>query len=235
MRGATEAVSRGQALMSSDEEPSLIGYIALLRMLMSGIDGSALSALAGRLLDRAKRNVNGANSLMDLSWVFLATGSNQMAVSTQALALKLQQLYRLPAPCGRVGLRMLSLLAPGDYLANTPLEFLLEGSDVELDILFVGPQLPLPGTLPEHDVLFTAVCESDENLPLLRDISELLARHPGPRINDPSRIPFLARDRASQLLRSAPGVAMPVSARVDRATLERVGGACTENAISRGP
>ena len=203
-----------------DDQQPLIGYLAMWRKLRSNADASALAA---GLLDRAKRNVNAADSLMDLSWVLLATGHREMAASTEELALKLRQLYRLPAASGPVGVRLLALMAPGDYFANTPLDYLIEGSDVALDLLFVGPALPFPDSLPDHDVLFVAVCESDQNLPLLRQIGALLTRHPGPTINAPGRIPFLARDRASALLRGAPGVAMPISVRVDRSALAQVG------------
>ena len=35
-------------------------------------------------------------------------------------------------------LRVLALAAPGDLMANTPIEFLLENEDVVLDVLYVA-------------------------------------------------------------------------------------------------
>ena len=35
-------------------------------------------------------------------------------------------------------------MAPGDFMANTPLEFMLEGSSIVLDMMYVVPGAPLP-------------------------------------------------------------------------------------------
>lgn len=202
-----------------EDEHRLIGYAQLLRLAQSGAD---LQPLIARLMERAKRGERAADALMDLSWIFLLAQQPEMAVTTQSLALKLQQTYKLPAPNRRVGLRLVALLSAGDYLASTPLDFLLEGSDVALELCFVGAELPLPATLPEHDVLFVAVCESDDHLELLQHIDERVGADHGRVVNSPSHISNLARDRASAFLRSAPGVAMPLTVRVSRATLESV-------------
>ena len=209
--------SGGIRVMEDDQR--LIGCLPLFRMEKAGTD---MTAVASGLLDQAKGNVNAANSLMDLSWIFTFKGQCDMAQSTQALALRLQQHYTLQPQGGRVGLRLLALMAPGDYLDNTPLEFLLEGSDVQLELLFLGPGLPFPDSLPAHDLIFTAVRESDENLPTLELIESYLARCPEMVVNRPSRIPLLARDRASTLLGSSPGLAMPPTVRVDRLGLQRL-------------
>ena len=201
-----------------DDQP-LMGCLPLFRMEKAGTD---MTAVASRLLNRARRNVDAANALMDLSWIFTFKGQCDMAQSTQALALRLQQHYTLRPQGGQVGLRLLALMTPGDYLDNTPLEFLLEGSDVQLDLLFLGPGLPFPDPLPGHDLIFMAARQSDENLPILDLMEAYLARCPEPVVNRPSRIPLLARDRASALLGSSPGLMMPPTLRVDRWGLQRL-------------
>jgi len=178
--------------------------------------------MASGLLDRAKRNVNAANSLMDLSWIFTFKGQSDMARSTQALALRLQQHYTLQPEGGQVGLRLLALMTPGNYLDNTPLESLLEGSDVELNLLFLGPGLPFPDPLPVHDLLFTAIRQSDENLPSLKRLEDHLARRPEPVLNLPGHIPQLARDALSTLLGSSPGLIVPPTVRVDGPGFQRL-------------
>jgi glutathione synthase/RimK-type ligase-like ATP-grasp enzyme len=181
--------------------------------------GTDLQNLAAKLLDQAKRNENAANALMDLAWVFSIAGEETTALSTQALALELQQLYHLPPAISEPGLRLLALMTPGEYMFNAPLECLLEGSDVALDLLFLGPDLPFPDQLPEHDLVFTAIREADENLPLLRDLEKRLVHHAVPVLNAPARIPLLARDQASTLLSMAPGLFMPQTTRVAREDL----------------
>jgi hypothetical protein len=200
-----------------EDKRELIGCLPLFKMAKAGAD---LQALAGVLLDRAKRNVNAANSLMDLSWIFSITGEEDAARSTQRLALRLRQAYHLPPPKGASGLRLLALMSAGEYLANTPLECLLEGSNITLDILFLGSDLPFPDRFPEHDLIFTAIRASDENLQLLKQLEDRLADHPGRVVNAPSLLPRLARDKVSALMQTAPGVVMPVIVRVARENLE---------------
>ena len=67
-----------------------------------------------------------------------------------------------------------------------------------------------------------AIAESDENQPLLEALARLLPAWPRPVLNRPEAIAKLTRDGTSDLLRSAPGLAMPVNRRVDRALFERL-------------
>jgi hypothetical protein len=113
-------------------------------------------------------------------------------------------------------------MSGGHYLANMPIEFLLDGSNVTLDMVFVAPGVPLPQPLPDHDVAFVAVAESDENQQVLRELEALLRAWPRPVINRPERIAPLTRDGTWALLRSAPGLVIPINARINRAALEKV-------------
>jgi hypothetical protein len=87
----------------------------------------------------------------------------------------------------------------------------------------VLPGVPLPHPLPDHDVAFVAIAESDENRPLLRELARVLRAWPRPVINRPERIAPLTRDGTWALLNSAPGLVIPINARIDRAGLERAG------------
>jgi hypothetical protein len=57
--------------------------------------GEDLGPWKARLLDRLSRNENDANALMDLSTVLQLMGQRDLGLSAQALALDIQQLYRL--------------------------------------------------------------------------------------------------------------------------------------------
>lgn len=207
--------------MNQPDAPApLIGLAALMRMAYSGAD---LTPLGAQLIERAERNPLDANALMDLSTALQLKGNREVAMSMQAQALQIQQLYHAPSAKGAVAMRLLALMGPGDLMANTPLEFLLEDSDVALDMLYIGPGLPAPASLPEHDVLFVAIGESDENLPLLAEIDAAVKDWPRPVLNRPDRIAWLSRDHACARLKSVPGVAMPVTARIARQALERIG------------
>jgi hypothetical protein len=62
---------------------------------------------------------------------------------------------------------------------------------------------------------------------LLRELDGLLRSWPRPVVNAPDRIARLTRDGTWALLRSAPGVTVPINARVDRTTMERIAGGDT--------
>ena len=198
----------------------LLGLAAIMRMVFSGAD---LVPVGERLMARAAADPRDAEALMDLSTILQIWMNHKLALATQAQALAMQQLYRLPAAgSGEPGIRLLAFVAPGDLMTNTPLDLLLEGSDVALDMLYLTPDLALPAVLPEHDVLFVAIGESDRNRPLLAEIEEIVGNWPRPVLNLPERIVSTSREGASALLESLPRVVMPIAARVDRPTLERL-------------
>lgn len=205
--------------MNHNQEP-LIGLAVLMRMAYSGVD---LGPLCTQLVARAERDPDDANAMMDLSTVLQLRGSRDIALATQRLALEARQIYSPPTATGGATIKVLAIMAPGDLMSNTPLEFLLEESDVALDILYVGPGLPLPSVLPEHDVLFIAVGESDQTLPLLKELERIAASWSRPVLNQPERIAKMSRDAACALLSSTPGIVMPVTLRIERKTLQRIG------------
>jgi hypothetical protein len=212
-------LTSAQCLAIHDAEP-LVGLAPLARVAFAGAD---LRPVKAHLLNRLRRDENDANALMDLSTVSQLMGQRRLGLSIQGFALDIQQLYRLSSATDPPGIRLLSIVSPGDLAENNAVEFLVEGSDIRLDMLYVSPDLPFPATLPDHDLAIVAVCESERNRPLLRHIEGLVKSWPRPVICAPDRIARLSRDGACRLLRSAPGVAIPVTARIDRRTLECIG------------
>jgi len=201
---------------------AFIGPAALMKMAYAGTN---LTPMGEELLARAGLDptASSADALLDLSTILQLKGNREIALSVQQEALRLKQLYHLPAPRGITGIRLLALMTPGDLMANTPLDFLLEDSDIALDILYVSPHLPFLDTLPDHDVLFVAIGESDETRPLLEQLDATLKHWPRPVLNQADRIAWLSRDRAYMLLSELPGVVMPATARLTRPMLENIG------------
>ncbi len=194
---------------------SFMGMASLLRQLASGVDISLLAAAAANHPDLAHK-------LMGVSILFQLTGNNEMSSELQAKATNIRQFYHLLTAHGRPGMRLLALMVPGDPLDNTPLDFLLEGSDVALDLLYLTPELSIPDPLPEHDLLFVAIGLSDRNRLPLERLHTLLRSSPRPVLNSPDRIMALSRDRVSALLRNVPGLEMPLSVRLDREIMEQL-------------
>ena len=206
--------------MNQHNQEPLIGLAALMKMAYSGVD---LGPLGAELVARAGHNPEDANALMDLSTVLQLRGNRDIALATQLQALAMQQIYSPPTAADAAKIRVLAIMAPGDLMSNTPVEFLLEHSGIALDILYIGPGLPSPAALPDHDVLFIAVGESDQTLPLLKELERVVATWPRPVLNQPERIARMSRDAACAMLKSTPGVVMPATLRIDRQTLQRIG------------
>lgn len=202
------------------QEHALQGMATLMTRTFRGEDlgplGSQLIELAGSQPDAAD-----ANALFDLSIVLHLKGNPDVGLNMQAEALKLRQCYRLPAQ-GEPAIRLLAIMAPGDLSANTPLEFLVENSDIELNLLFVAPWLPLPEMVPDHDVAIVAIGESEQNLQALQLAEGLMQVWPRPVLNLPGHIAHLSRDRVSALLGNVPGLDIPDTVLVARHLMEQV-------------
>jgi len=55
----------------------------------------------------------------------------------QNWALELQRLYRQPpAPAAPEPIRVLAFMAPGEFMANMPIGFLLAGASITLDMVY---------------------------------------------------------------------------------------------------
>jgi hypothetical protein len=199
------------------EPPAPIGLARLAKMAFDGMDlGPLWDALSARAA------APDAAALMDLSTLAMLRSRRDDRLALQARALSLHRLYRQPA-AGTDAIRLLAFMAPGDFLANTPVEFMLQGANVTLDMLYIVPGWPLP-PLPAHDVALVAATELAENRAVLAAIAALVPTWPRPVLNAPDRVARLTRDGAWALLRSVPGVVFPMNARVSRERLAAVAG-----------
>lgn len=194
---------------------------ALMRLLESGVRPE-------ELVDFAAFDAADPHLFMRLSMIFHICGNVAMSLETQRDALKRSTLYRL-APPVQPALRLLAIARPGYMKDNTPLEFLIEGSDIELQTLYVPDDprdgLPAPAALPEHDLAFVAIAHSAQHLPLLERVRVLLKDSGRPVLNLPPPGFTLERDQVSALLADIPGMLLPATRAVPRAALARIAAA----------
>ena len=203
----------------------LLGVARLMRRAFLQQDLAPLGAV---LLARAQANLMDANAFLDCSTVLQLSGERALGLAVQAQAIALQPLYSLPAShsaahaasTAEPGLRLLVIMGPGDLMANTPIEFLIEEGDVSLDLLYITLDSPLPELVPEHDVMMIGVAESDANAALLARLVDVAANWPRPVVNLPANIAMLSRDGVCAALRDVAGLEMPVTARLDRSALQ---------------
>ena len=207
--------------LDPSEPGACIGLAALARQAFEGVDPQPLW---NRLVERASSTPPDAAALMDLATMLLLNSQTENGLGIQAQALDLQRLYRRPATPGPAELRLLSIMAAGDMMANTPLDFLLVGAEIELISLYVDTAGGVPTPLPEHDIAFMAIGESEANQPVLHALAPFLTAWPRPLLNaDAARIAALTRDGACALLEDAPGIVAPAAARLDRAQMTALG------------
>ena len=198
------------------------GFIGLARLMELAFRGVDVAPLRDRLVARLQRKPADADALMDLSCVMAIGGQPAIAQQLQHEALSVSRHYTLPAS-GTERLRVLNLMTPGTLMANMPIEFLLHGSDVTLEMLYLDadPQAQLQ-RLPPHDVACVGVCESPQAQQLLRALTDRVAGWPRPVLNDPARVLRLARETLWRDLQGSPGCEVPPSVLADRATLARL-------------
>jgi hypothetical protein len=202
-----------------------LGIAKLSKLAFDGVD---LTPLHSQLLDKYIFEPDNAAALMDLSTIEQLFGNEGDGVARQGEALMLRQVFHSPCSGTKPALRLLALAAPGDVGNNTPLEFLLEGSDIALSTLYIVPGQPLPNPLPEHDLAIVAACEADGNRAVLAEIERLLPSWPKPVLNHPEQIAALSRERLHSLMQNVPGLTMPATVRIDRTTLGEIAAGRTE-------
>jgi len=158
--------------------------------------------------------------LLDLAYTLILRGDRQTGLALQSQALQIKRYYPLQQASKTSVVRLLVLKTPGDFMANTPVEFLLENPNLSVDVLFVAPNLPLPLAAPTHDAIFVAVSEADSNRATLELIDQLLNRWHNPVINQPREISLIGRDQVWQKLAPVAGLSMPINTRESRLALE---------------
>ena len=193
-----------------------IGFAHLTRQAFEGVD---LHPLREHLLARIAEGTAQAGEGLDLSLIAQLMGDKEAGLVIQSEVLSFHQLFRTPTAAPKPGLRLLALAADIDMGGNTPIEFLLEGSDIELLTLYVTKTTGLPETLPEHDVAIVVASDSDECRDVLALIEKAAPRWPRPLLNRPELIGNLDRDKLYRLLADIPGLDIPVTANATRAQL----------------
>jgi hypothetical protein len=196
-----------------------IGFATLTRM---AFDGVSLLPLKQDLTDKVANGTADAGVGLDLALIAQLLGQKQIGLAIQNQVLTHHQLFRSPCAAERPRLRVLALAAEIDMGGNTPIEFLLEGSDIELTTLYIVPGCELPAPLPDHDVAIVVASDSPECGAALAEMLRLLPQWPRPMLNEPHLISNLDRDKLYGLLQGIEGLDIPATVAVDRAQLEEV-------------
>lgn len=197
----------------------ITGPAAIAAAAFRGDDtGTLFETLAGRIA----RDPTDAAALYDMALLLDSRGEAQAAARLRREALTLRRDFAVRHGDGS-GPRLLALVADGGFMANTPVDFLLEGSNAVLWLCHVDGCGDHPMALPPHDAAILAVGESPANQPLLARLPQLLATLPRPARNGvPDRIAALRRDRVATRLGDIPGLICPATVALSRDDLSAV-------------
>ncbi|WP_309605012.1 hypothetical protein [Phenylobacterium sp.] len=195
-------------------------------------EGEGVTEVWDGLIARLTADPLDAGAMLDLSTLLQMRGERDRGLELQAAALASCRWYRTSHGSGQ-GLRILALAIAGDLMTNTPIDFLLEGSDIELTTCYVDAGLPSPAEMPDHDVAFLAIGLSDHGEAILRQLDGAFDGWPQPVVNGRAeRIAALTRDGVADRFAGHPDIACPTTRRVDRDVLRQVvGGGTTLAAI----
>jgi glutathione synthase/RimK-type ligase-like ATP-grasp enzyme len=196
--------------------------IGFARLTTMAFDGTDLRPLRDQLISKVVAGTAGAGEGLDLSLITQLLGDKRAGIAIQAEVLAFHQLYRSPCSVEQPKLRVLALAAAIDMGGNTPIEFLLEGSAIELQTLYVVTGIELPVPLPDHDVAIVIASDSEECREALRKIDRAMSRWPRPLLNPPQLVRNLDRDKLHGLLCGIQGLDIPATACVTRAQLSEV-------------
>ena len=206
-------------LPSSRNPPTILGAANIVRLAYHGAD---LTPLCECLQARIDANPLDAAAFVDLALILEVSGQRALAMAAQAQALSIAQEYTIEHGKGD-GLRIVVFKAAGDLMANTPIEFLLEGSNTVLHLRYISVGTSTLDALPDHDVAFLAIGESLANRPVLDNLPSLLAGLQGPILNNaPGRIRELTRTGVASSLRGVSSVYAPEVTKLGRDTLRLV-------------
>jgi hypothetical protein len=196
-----------------------IGFARLTTMAFGGTD---LRPLRDQLIAKVAAGTAGPGEGLDLSLIAQLLGDKPTGMAIQAEVLAFHQLFRSPCSAEKPGLRVLALAAAMDMGGNTPIEFLLENSGIELLTLYVVAGVELPAPLPDHDVAIVIASDSDQCREALRKIEVAASRWPQPLLNPPHLVGNLDRDKLHRLLSGIEGLDIPVTASATRTQLQEL-------------
>ncbi len=203
-------------------EPLCANRVGMARLAKMAFDGKDLRPMWRNLIAKLIDGTAEAGEGLDLSLIAQLLGDKQAGLAIQQEILASHQLFRSPCATKQPRLRVLALAAATDMGSNTPIEFLLEESGIELLMLYVIPGVDLPAPLPDHDIAIVIASDSEDCRDALRKIDEAAARWPRPLLNPPELVCNLDRDKLHQLLRGIEGLVIPATVAVTRAQLADV-------------
>jgi len=204
---------------TGNARPGCAERIGLARLTRAYEAGHDLRPLWRRLIARLLDGSIEAGEGLDLSLIAQLLGDKEAGLAIQHAILSSHQLFRSPCAAKPPRLRVLALAAATDMGSNTPIEFLIESSGIELTTLYVMPDIDWPDWLPDHDVTMVIASDSEDCRGALDKIAHAMTHWPRPLLNPPQLIGNLDRDKLHAVLGGIEGLEIPPTIGVTREQL----------------
>jgi hypothetical protein len=188
-----------------------VDRVGMARLAKLAFDGADLRPIWAEVSARLLNEEADAGEGLDLSLIAQLLGHKELGLSIQNDVLAAHRLFRLPCASDSPQMRVLALAASTDMGSNTPIEFLLEDSGIELMVLYVTSETELPVPLPAHDIAIVIASDSDDCRDALRKIEAAAPRWPRPLLNQARLIGNLDRDKLYRLLTGMEGLVIPAT------------------------
>ena len=190
--------------------------IGMAKLAKMAFDGRDLRPKWAELITKLLNGTADAGEGIDLSLIAQLLGDKRAGLVIQQEVLRSHRLFRSPCASKPPRLRVLALAAATDMGSNTPIEFLLEDSGIELMTLYVTGEAELPLPLPEHDVAIVIASDSEDCREALAKVDAAVPGWPRPLLNPPRLVGSLDRDKLHRLLDGVDGLAIPATLVVTR-------------------
>jgi hypothetical protein len=205
--------------IADDSRADCADRIGMARLAKLAFDGGDLRPLWAELSAKLLNGTASAGEGLDLSLIGQLLGHKDAGLAIQREVLASHRLFRLPCLSRTPRMRVLALAAATDMGSNTPIEFLLEETGIELTVLYVIGEADLPVSLPAHDIAIVIASDSEDCRETLAKIGAAAPRWPRPLLNPPERVCNLDRDKLYRLLDGIEGLVIPATIRITRAQL----------------
>lgn len=205
--------SAAARVFEANSYPKVLGKAVIVRALYEGRD---ISATWDALMKRVSENLQDAGAFFDLANILFALRQPEKAALSQRAAIEVSRTFHIQNG-DSTGPTVLVFVVAGDFMANTPIEFLLEKSDANVLLHFVDSQTEDFSDIPEHDVAFVGIGESAENAEVLAHLQHVMRGWRGPILNNaPQCIMALSRDGVAQAFKDEPSILAPIAIRISR-------------------
>ena len=124
-----------EATAFKTEPPVLLGNPKLAALALAGTD---LAPVWNALVERTTGNRPDAAAFLDLATIAHIQGRPSDRAIMRARAFRLTRVFRQPFAAAADTTRVLAFMSGGDYLANMPIDFLLDGSSVRTRYVLCG-------------------------------------------------------------------------------------------------